>query len=260
MTLHVNIQGSGPDLVLLHGWALHGGVFDHLLPSLIAQYRVHVIDLPGHGQSEFDANISTMRELAETIAPYVPTQATVLGWSLGGQIALQLATQMPLRALILVSTTPKFVGSDDWPQGMPADIFAAFFAKLQDNIRTTVLDFLNLQVRGDSNASTTLTALKQRLLQHPPAAAALQFGMSLLRDVDLRAQLSSINVPALVIAGEHDRITHPRAAQYLAAHLPHAQYQQIKRAGHAGFISHREEFLTMLLEFLAQQLNVELIP
>ena len=51
MTLHVESVGAGAPLVLLHGWALHGGIFAPLLPELSMRYRVHVIDLPGHGHS-----------------------------------------------------------------------------------------------------------------------------------------------------------------------------------------------------------------
>ena len=49
--LHVESSGDGPPLVLLHGWAMHGGLFATLLPSLAQQFRVHVVDLPGHGHS-----------------------------------------------------------------------------------------------------------------------------------------------------------------------------------------------------------------
>ena len=51
MSLQVERRGDGPDLVLLHGWGMHGGVWDELVPRLAARFRVHVPDLPGHGRS-----------------------------------------------------------------------------------------------------------------------------------------------------------------------------------------------------------------
>ena len=51
MSLHIDTQGQGPDLILLHGWAMHSGIFAPLLAKLTAHFRVHCVDLPGHGQS-----------------------------------------------------------------------------------------------------------------------------------------------------------------------------------------------------------------
>lgn len=251
MNIHVDIHGEGPDLVLLHGWAMHGGIFADLLPALAQQYRVHVIDLPGHGQSDAAENATTLEQITSCIQAHVPVNAIVLGWSLGGQIASQLAMRMPPRALVLVSATPKFVAAEDWPQGMPVDVFAQFFARLHDNLQGTVQDFLALQVRGDLHAAATLKALRKRLLQYPPQQAMLESSLIVLRDTDLRNDLSAIRIPVLLIAGEHDRVTHPRASAAMAAMIPDAKYVEIKKAGHASFISHRDEFMKALHVFLA---------
>src|SRR6185369_2094721 len=103
MSIHVDINGTGPDLVLLHGWAMHGGVFAEIVPMLAQHYRVHAIDLPGHGRSEYDQDITSLESIVDAIQPHVPHNAIILGWSLGGQIALQLAACMSSRALVLLS-------------------------------------------------------------------------------------------------------------------------------------------------------------
>lgn len=250
MSIHVEMRGQGADLVLLHGWAMHGGIFADVVPTLAQQYRVHVIDLPGHGRSDANDHIATLEQLADRIQPHVPPQSMVLGWSLGGQLALQLAARTSLRALMLVSATPKFVASQDWPQGMRPEVFAQFFARLHENLQATVQDFLALQVRGDVHAAVTLKALRERLLQYPPHAQMLESSLAMLRDVDLRDLLSAIKIPTLLIAGEHDRITHPRATQFMTGVIPGAKYMQINKAGHASFISHRDEFMNGLNAFL----------
>jgi pimeloyl-[acyl-carrier protein] methyl ester esterase len=248
--LHVHVTGHGDDLVLLHGWAMHGGVFAELLPTLAQRHRVHVIDLPGHGLSAFDVAIGKLDSLADIVRPHVPNNALVLGWSLGGLLALKLAQLQTLRGVVLTSTTPRFVADASWPHGMAQPVFTQFFAKLQQNLRVTVQDFLALQVRGDSDAAHTLKALQEVLLKTPGDDAALRLGLQILRDADERRSLSGIQVPTLVIAGEYDRITHPKASQYLASQLPQARYVEIKRAGHAPFISHREQFVTEVNQFL----------
>lgn len=250
MSLYVNVMGQGPDLVLLHGWAMHGGVFDTVLTELSTNHRVHCIDLPGHGRSECEFSSAGLDALVATIKPYVPEHATVLGWSLGGLLALRLAQRMSLRALILVSATPRFVANADWPNGMSPAVFAQFFSRLQQNMQSTVQDFLRLQVRGDAHAATTFATLETSLLQHPAQSAALQRGLELLRDADELAALPNIHVPALVIAGEYDRIAHPHASVQLVQRLPNAQHTIIKRACHAPFISHRDEFLAEVQPFI----------
>jgi pimeloyl-[acyl-carrier protein] methyl ester esterase len=253
MSIYVEITGDGPDVVLLHGWAMHGGVFAEVASVLATRYRVHNIDLPGHGRSAADRSITTLDQLTEHVRPHIPQNASVLGWSLGGQVALQLATRMSLRALILVSATPKFVADESWPKGMAPNVFAQFFAKLHQNIDTTVQDFLSLQVRGDVHAVHTLKTLRRSLMQYPPDAQMLEIALGMLRDMDLRPLLPRVQVPTLLIAGEHDRIAHPVATQSMHSLMHNSQYVEIKRAGHACFLSHREEFMATLNRFMAHQ-------
>jgi pimeloyl-[acyl-carrier protein] methyl ester esterase len=229
---------------------MHSGVFDALLPTLTQHYRVHCIDLPGHGQSVAEP-AGSLQQMAASVQPYVPAHATLLGWSLGGQVALQLSRKLALKSLLLVSTTPKFVADESWSQGMQPSVFAQFFAQLQQNITSTVEGFLRLQVRGDAHADATFNSLQASLLRYPAQPDALQEGLNILRDTDLRAELHSITVPTLVVAGEYDRIAHPDASQYLAEQLPSAQFCIIRRAGHAPFISNRDLFLQTLRNFLA---------
>ena len=249
MSFHVHTQGQGPDLVMLHGWAMHSGVFDGLLPTLTKNYRVHCIDLPGHGHSAYHHEMRSIQQLSASIEPYVPDNAIVMGWSLGGQVALQLAQCLSLSALVLVSTTPRFVASTDWSSGMGEEVFAQFFARLHENHLRTVQDFLSLQVRGDVQASETLSQLKETLLQSPADIEALYEGLDILRDTDLRALLPQLNIPTLVITGEYDRITHPSAGEYIAEAMPQSQFKLCQRAGHAPFISHQSWFVQQLQDF-----------
>ncbi|MGB7740789.1 MAG: pimeloyl-ACP methyl ester esterase BioH [Steroidobacteraceae bacterium] len=252
--LHVEIRGDGPDVVLLHGWALHGGMWGPWIEQLARRARLHCIDLPGHGRSAWPAGASTLRDLARVVSPHVPNGAAVLGWSLGGMVALELARSRPgdLAALVLVATTPCFLAREDWPAGMNPGVLDGFAAGLAGDYRRTLSNFLALQTWGDENATQALRSLRANLDAHgEPDPQALAAGLEILRTADLRADLAAIAIPTLVIAGEHDRITPVAAGRELASRLPSARFVEVPKAGHAPFLSHPDAVRREIEHFLS---------
>jgi pimeloyl-[acyl-carrier protein] methyl ester esterase len=255
MRLHVEIRGEGPDLVLLHGWALHGGMWGPWLDDLAGQARLHLLDLPGHGRSPWSEGIRDLGGLAHAVFPHVPPGAALLGWSLGGMVALELARRHArhVRALVLIATTPKFLASPGWEHAMRPDVLEAFTQGLAGDYRGTVQNFLALQTRGDERARETLRLLRSKLASHgEPDPRALAAGLDILRGSDLRDVLPRIALPTLVIAGDHDRLTPPAAGRELAAALPAARFRLIERSGHAPFLSHPGEVLADVGGFLSR--------
>ena len=253
MSLHVETRGRGPDLVLLHGWALHGGMWGPWIDELARHARLHLVDLPGHGRSPWSDACADLRGLAAAVRPVVPEGAVVLGWSLGGMVALELARapRTPVASLVLVATTPRFVADADWEHGMPREVLAEFARGLAVDHAATVRNFLALQVRGDERSHETLRQLRRNLEAHgPPDPRALEAGLGILGAADLRVDLPRIAVPTLVIAGDHDRLTPPGAGRELAVRLPQARYHSISRSGHAPFLSHGPEVLAEVAGFL----------
>ena len=110
--LHVDVQGDGPALVLLHGWAMHGGVFEPLVQRMRARYTLHVVDLPGHGFSRDSHVALELEATVDAIAAQVP-DAPWCAWSLGGLFALHAALRDPARvpALVMLCASPRFVPS-----------------------------------------------------------------------------------------------------------------------------------------------------
>jgi pimeloyl-[acyl-carrier protein] methyl ester esterase len=120
-----------------------------------------------------------------------------------------------------------------------------------------VQNFLALQTRGDERARETLRLLRSQLAAHgEPDPRALRTGLEILRNADLRDVLPRIAVPALVLAGEHDRLTPAAAARELAMALPVARFKLIERSGHAPFLSHPGEVLAEVTAFLARHARV----
>jgi malonyl-CoA O-methyltransferase len=246
--------------VLLHGWALHGGAWGPWIERLARRSRLHLVDLPGHGRSPWQHDLASVGDLARAVAPQVPPGAALLGWSLGGMVALELARQRPghVAALALVATTPCFLAREDWPAGMNPQVLAGFAAGLAGDYRRTINNFLALQTWGDERAAEALRSLRANLAAHgEPDPRALEAGLRILRDADLRDGLERIALPALVIAGEHDRITPAAAGRELAAALPSARFVEVPRAGHAPFLSHPEAVLGAVESFLGFFLGPE---
>ena len=248
--------GAGPDLALLHGWGLHGGLFAELTAALAGRFRVHVIDLPGHGRSSWLKGAADLEGMARRVAEHLPDSCALLGWSLGGLVALRIATLFPDRVptLVLVATTPCFRKRRDWPNGLEEMLIDGLAQGLARDWRGTINDFLSLQVRGDEKQLETLRSLKGSVFEHgEPSTAALLAGLEILRSVDLRGELGAVDARTLVVSGAYDRLTPPAAGAALAAGIAGARHEIVERAAHAPFLSHPEAFLALLADFLGER-------
>jgi pimeloyl-[acyl-carrier protein] methyl ester esterase len=258
MSLKVETEGCGPPLALLHGWGLNSSVWDSIVPALAREFTIMRIDLPGHGASSWPPEFRDLGSLARALASVLPARCSLLGWSLGGMAALELALTLSgrIERLVLVSTTPRFLRNSDWPHGLPADAVENFATLLEKDYEATVREFLGLQAKGDEHARATLRTLRQKLIAGgQPQLTALRAGLGILRTEDLRDRLPRVAVPTLIIAGEYDRMTPPGAARELAANIHGARLELIERAGHAPFLSHGAEFCRAITAFFGRSVR-----
>lgn len=253
-TLHVHTTGEGADIVMLHGWGMHAGVWQEISVPLAGRFRIHSVDLPGHGESRGGHNKGAtledwVEQVAESVIPLLNGPACWLGWSLGGMLATQLAHLYPqqVKCLILVATSLRFCQADDWPEAVATDVLQGFATDLLHDHRATLQRFLALQVIGDAESRQTLKALRQRLLEQPdPDPAALEAGLEILRTADLRSLAPQLPQPVMLIGGERDRLVSPAALDNVASLLPQCRLKVIPAAGHAPFISQPEFFVNLV--------------
>lgn len=247
--LHSTTLGSGSHLVFLHGWGMNSAVWENIANILAKDFTITLIDLPGHGYSQFSDNYKHINTWAELCLETAPPQATWIGWSLGGAVALAAALMYPQQIynLVLLTSTPCFLYHEHWPHGMRGETLNTFKNTLQTNWLETVGHFLTLQIRGSNNALATLRSLHQCLATYPPPnPAALDAGLSILKHTDLSTQIFALQPPSLWIYGNKDTIVSWRNAETIAKLLPAAQIEIIDGAAHAPFLSHPNQVLALL--------------
>lgn len=251
MSLHVEVSGQGPDLALLHGWGMHGGIWDSVRADLAEHFRVHAVDLPGYGASPA-CRPYDLEQLTQRVARSLPPQVGVIGWSLGGLVAQRLAMRQPRQVtkLMLVGTSPCFVQRADWHCGIEAEVLRAFAHELEHDYAATLLRFLSLQVRNGESVRAVLKTLRVALFARGvPDARVLQAGLDVLLDTDLRATGNGFPMPVSIVHGERDMLAPAAAARWLADRLPGARLSMIPGCAHAPFLSHPEIFLNAVMEF-----------
>jgi pimeloyl-[acyl-carrier protein] methyl ester esterase len=250
----VSTTADVPPLVCLHGWGMNLRVFDLLRAALADQCETWAIDLAGHGRSPWLPGHAGFEIQIEDVMRALPARCMLLGWSFGGKLTIEIAARAPGRiaALVLVSASPKFARSADWPHGMDQQALQAFRYVLEQDWQQTLSDFMWLQLRGSRNAETARRLMESALAeQGAPHPDALRNGLDLLEELDLRPRVPAITQPVLIIAGQNDRVTSPASAQWLAQALPQSQLIEIPRAGHAPFVSHHEEVAAAVRSFVA---------
>jgi pimeloyl-[acyl-carrier protein] methyl ester esterase len=256
--LHMTVSGHGPPLVLIHGWAMHGGVFAALVERLRDRRTLYLIDLPGHGLSRDDATPLEFDAVCDAIHAQTPA-APWLGWSLGGMFALHAAVRDPARvpALIALCSSPCFVRGPDWRYGVSAEIFRDFAHGLSEDYRATLDRFVALEAFGSDRAKEEMRELRAELFARgEPAARVLVDGLHILETADQRPLLAQLRVPSLWIAGRRDRLVDARAMRDAVAmieqagHAP-ATFAQVEHAGHAPFLTHVDEVVAYLTPLLS---------
>lgn len=222
-----------------------------LAGAIQSQYQVRRVDLPGYGGSEWVE--SGFSEQVTALARCLPPGGTLVGWSMGGLYAIELAHRFPGRfdRLVLVSSNPCFVARQDWLSAMPEGVFNEFANSLIDDWQVTIRRFIGLQVHGMPDAREMIREVSRLIVAGgAPAVRTLQFGLDLLLTSDLRSQLASLHLPVMAVLGRRDKLVPASLADELPRVSPEIRVECLHRSAHTPFLSHRQSFLELLNEFV----------
>ncbi len=241
-----------PALVLLTGWGVSRHVWTALGETGLAAFDVMALDLrdffPVAWREEGDD--SRLSRLIDNL----PKTAHLVGWSLGGMLAVLLASRYPhrIRSLTLVATNAVFQRGGDWKAGMAPVVFAQFRRAFIATPERAWRRFIGLHFQGMENAR----ALTRRMIQLSQAEdidyGTLRAGLEWLAQADVRDAVASLDVPTIAIQGGLDVITPVAAVHALGALNPHIERMVIDDSGHAPFVDHPREVMSWLRQLASE--------
>jgi pimeloyl-ACP methyl ester carboxylesterase len=267
--IHVVERGQGPPIVLLHGIMLTSALWVHQLRELADHHRVIALDLRGHGQSLPGSEGSGIERLASDVASVLDVlgveNAVVVGHSMGGMVALQMAVDMPLdvrrrrlAGIVLTSTTAgPFATLPGWAGVVrttgPVTARALLLGERwgAKALPSRDLRWWLVRLGFGADAPAAQVRFVEAMHRGTPSRTLADLIPSLAA-FDLSARLGSLDLPVLVVVGSHDKLTAPRLARRMAAALPEATLVELPRCGHMPMLERRREFSHLVDEFTAK--------
>ena len=246
-----------PNLTLIHGWAAESRVWEKWVKeNFSAEYSITLIDLPGFGDSEdIEKSPQLMDNWINALVEVMPQQTHLLGWSLGGLLAQQIALRYPSRiqSLICLATTPRFTQNDGWKRSVSPQIIIDFIQAMSVEVSSVLKKFWRLQLQGTENARVLMKELGKHMANRTiPTFNALNQGLILLIEMDNRQQLHELKMPTLWLLGENDPLIPQEIRSNLHELQPNAQIEVIPGGSHIPFFSQPDETADYILNFLRQ--------
>ena len=251
-----------PTLLFIHGWATDRWVWTQQINEFKNVYRCCNMNLPGHGGNEKWDKPNLEPPVKEVLTHLLSSKSggsshnevTGIGWSLGAQVLLTSAIENKIKfnGLILISATPCFVKKDDFPWAQSIPLVKKMIKDMKKKPHETIkrfhqLNFTENEIRAE--------IAKSFINQYTHNETNFKFneittGLEALSKIDLRHQLSLLDIPVLIIHGRMDQICPVGASHYLEDKIKSAELKIFEKAGHAPFLTETAELNKLLINFI----------
>lgn len=253
MSIYIDKQGQGEPVVLLHGGGCTHRHMQPIVGLLKNDYQVLNVDIPGHGRSGWNDDINNIYDIADELMAVLPEEAIYIGWSYGGLLSLSIAARYPQRVkrLIGISTTPKFIESDDWP-GFPKPGFKVIIdeMKIQGHKNFFKSMLANEFADYDPKPAAFFEMLEHYEESEEADLGAFSVSINICDDTDLREEFSQIRCPIDLILSDNDECVPVRQHALLSKLNDSVAIHLIPDSRHAVFQTNRAEFERVLTGLL----------
>ncbi len=249
-------------IILLHGWGCDSSSWAPIFPQLEKLGKVITIDLPGFGKSP-ELEKYSLDAVVNFIAQRIfepgeaSTPCVLMGWSLGGMLAVQIAAHYPQKVsgIITLAANAKFVASHDYASAMPPSTNNNFTESFASDPATALKIFGGLLAQGDANERALLKKMRNLISNEAVNVNWLQ-ALQLLSQLDNRNAFTALTQPGLHVFGATDVLVPNSTAPVLAALNPRQKIILLPQAAHAVHWS-QPEVVTMLMQDFFQSLEPE---
>jgi pimeloyl-ACP methyl ester carboxylesterase len=249
--LHFADVGEGPTVLFVHGWGMAHEVWDRQVTALSSRCRCVAVDLRGHGGSPKPADgyayADHVDDLRALIARLEIDTCVVVGWSLGGAVAIALAAATDVvSAVALVGAPVRFVADEDAPYGRTQDAAREHLRRVRDDREQLLLDTVDETLHASLGEATRqwLFQLSARM----PAWSGIACFEAVIA-ADLRDTVCALEIPLLLLYGIHDPFIDIEAGRWIAA-CSGAPLVEFERSAHAPFLEEPDKFNAALSDFV----------
>jgi 3-oxoadipate enol-lactonase len=243
---------DAPPVLLLHGWLYDGHVTWHrIVPDLAERYRVIVLDLRNHGKTDRIRSHCDIADMADDVARVLDTLGLgplpVVGYSLGGMVAQELALRSPGRVtgLVLGGTAAHPVDRPRW-LSVPAFVLARVFSRI-DRFLLPRIAYTYLMKTGTVPAEHGAWIWRSLLDRDTDLYYAA--GFAILR-FDARDRVGSIGVPTTCVIPTEDQLVRPHLQRETAELIPGATVVELVGARHEAILTHADDITKAISESL----------